>query len=214
MKSCQDVRPCRLGRAAALVISFLHSCPQYPAGCTRAMSSCGFCHGLHQCCPEVAGLGGHPSDATWASITPLQQGHATTSFPATTGCHQGEVCCREPFLVLHEDWLEGSSREPIPSSAEEAGFTLWRLVLITHGGRSTAQTYLQTVLENRPRRRSVLRQWSWGLRVLPRRDGRILRSSNTCSDALPQVKAHLGPVKYILGDIFSFFLPSLLLFIH
>lgn len=47
---------------------------------------------------------------------------------------------QEPFLVLHEDLLEVSSRESAPSSTKEVGLTLWRLVLVTCVGSSVAQT--------------------------------------------------------------------------
>lgn len=114
------------------------------------------------------------------------------------------------FLGLHEDLLGDSLREPAPSSAKEASVE----VSVVHTcGSSAAQTCLRAILENRLRRKCVSTDEA-RVESLSQEHGRISMAQNTCSDALPQGKAHLGLVKHMLDDKFSFFLSSLLLLIH
>lgn len=79
----------------------------------------------------VAGLGGHPSDAIWASARmSLQQGRATKSFPVMQAPLR-ENLMQGAFLGSALRFAIRSLREPDPSSAKEAGLILWRLLLIT-----------------------------------------------------------------------------------
>lgn len=92
---------------------------------------------------------------------------------------------REPFLILREDLLEGSLREPAPSSVKEAGLALWRHVLITCVGRSAAQACLQAVSIVDPVRGSIFAREA-GFESTSQGEERISRAQNTSSDALPQ----------------------------